>query len=999
MKTLRLFLYPIIYVSSFLLSPIVYGKTSSTLPPSIPRDMIDKLFPQLPKYLETEKLLPKNNLHGLTALSSGNLLINRYQNLYCALDYSLKSTITGDSVTLEDNTGYVCFVSNSSPVAGGLISATTNVCIQNNPANQYFIDNKSLRTTVSWQDQSIQAVGGGVIYCDNCQINNNRGSIYFGQNSTSQNGGAILAKTNCTITNNSAPIAFVNNFTTRLLASESNGGAICTDTFDILQNCGPIYFISNQAIDGGACQCSTINIKKNTSNIYFRNNKSSFYKISNNEASGGAIRCSSALNIIDNPGAVYFQDNFASKQGGALSVVNLTIQSSGPVYFTNNHANWGAGIILQNSGTAKLFAEYGDIVFENNSVFTNYTCRNAIHCTPNTTLQLGARKNYCVRFYDPIQHEHTTSIPLAINPNPEHQGIVLFSAAYTSESITDADNLTSKLRNTTNLQRGVLAIEDRAGAAFYKFNQTSGSFVRLGSASSISTIQTFQNQQNLSESIEVEDSPTLLVTPRITSQGCSITINGLALNLPTFLKSSAKPAKIFVTPLNNRGSFIPDTNPTITISGPLTFLNEENESPYDSLDLSHSRTHIPLLYLIDTDKNAARINSHSEETHTESLQTKTIPNYSINISEFDVGAVNHTKHYGHQGVWSPYWHEYTTTQGSTYETANNHYRVLYADWAYVGYIPDPKYRTTLVANTLWKDFYTTVASMRSLPSISECENSSFGDVRGQALGILTRQQSRDSLPGFHANAAGYSASSSIQSEIGHRCAFNFAQIFSNLKNKETDNKVNSKNYVGGVQLRMPWLHGRLITTINSAMSYGSHNMKTLYTENNKQSEGKFYSHSCAGSVNFSLPLQKVRDLTVIPFVEVLALRGVVSSFLESGDYVRQFATDSPLYHISIPMGIFAQICCSNGRLPTTWECELAYQPVGYLKQPKIATTLIVSKGSWIDEGTPISRNTLAIKLGNQTQILKHLSISVNYQGSLSSTTLTNYLKSGAMLHF
>ncbi|WP_284441448.1 autotransporter outer membrane beta-barrel domain-containing protein, partial [Chlamydia gallinacea] len=125
----------------------------------------------------------------------------------------------------------------------------------------------------------------------------------------------------------------------------------------------------------------------------------------------------------------------------------------------------------------------------------------------------------------------------------------------------------------------------------------------------------------------------------------------------------------------------------------------------------------------------------------------------------------------------------------------------------------------------------------------------------------------------------------------------------------------------------------------------------------------------------------------------------LSQFEETGDHPRTFATQSPLRAFALPIGILIQTKQNSFITPTLWKFSLTYQPLVYKQSPKILTTLIASNGSWISQGSPVSRHTCSIKIDNETQILHNIKMLFNYQGDISSSTFSNYLHIGSRITF
>ncbi|WP_348663817.1 polymorphic outer membrane protein middle domain-containing protein [Chlamydia vaughanii] len=908
----------------------------------------------------------QNSLEG-SLRTTAPLVISNYKDIIISQQNSNSNggVINAESLILQKNTGEIKFIANRSLLQGGAIYTTKNCSITDNSANQYFISNQALHTASSQQNY------GGAIACGNdLAISNNRGMVCFAYNSGKDQGGALTVTNNLQIKRNSAPLLFMSNLATAAVAGlVAKGGAFYCRNCEISHNFAPCYFVSNISPAGGACYAGeTFTITQNSDAIVFANNSSlaSVAPTNLKTSAGGAIFCTT-LNIENNPSPVYFNNNVANFYGGAIKCTNLTINNSGPITFTNNQSVDGGAIFLDDNARCTISADNGDIVFENNQIKTNNATniyRNSLQCSSNVTLSLGAKQNRCLKFYDPIlATAQATSI--VFNPEIDQKGTILFSGISVPGELTEESNFFSYIRNLLTIQNGIVAVEDRAGIAAYQMTQNSGSTLRLGNSAVIATTTKY-------------DTTTGGATTPGTSTGSQITINKLALNLPSIFQKGAEIPKIWIYPKATAGAGSPpaityaeDPDPNITISGPLLLLDSDNNDPFDALDLSGEIKKVPLLYLCDN-------------------STK-----KINVANLNIKAINDTAHYGYQGTWVPYWEEYSTTGGTTLETANKSHRILYADWTPAGYIPNPKFNTPLVANTLWQTFYTTMSGLQALPSITLRGTKSAFEFRGEGLGITVRQRTKNHIHGFRMESSGYAAGTGNN----HMLALSFSQHFSHLKEKLSANKVASKNYFAGLQIRLPWLEDGMITTGSLAYNYGDHKVKNSYKENNKASQGSFYSHGFAAAINCTWQLISLsNNLSLAPFVEAVAFHATLSSFEENGDFVRKFSATRPLRTLTTPVGIIMQLF-QDTQIPTIWKLKLAYQPIVYKQYPKILTTLIASNGVWTSYGTPITRHAFAANVNNETQIFNHLKFFIDYQGEISSSTFSNYLKVGSSLHF
>ncbi|WP_348663821.1 polymorphic outer membrane protein middle domain-containing protein [Chlamydia vaughanii] len=704
---------------------------------------------------------------------------------------------------------------------------------------------------------------------------------------------------------------------------------------------------------GGAFRVYELDITHNVHPVIFQDNAG--WRI------GGGAFWVDTCRISDNPKGVLFQNNCVPYgSGGGLLVHDLYIHDNGPVLFLNNTSSWGAG--LQNSETQgksaniSMSADYGDIIFNGNIVRTSTGCyRNAFHTAKEGLhFRAGAKKGRRVAFYDPIESGWPANDTLIFNHENYHLGTVLFSGVLVDPVRSSRADYWSYFKNPMAANYGVLAVEENAGLAMYSFSQNEN-ILRLGNAAVITT------EKNTNPS---------------TTANCAITIKKLALNLPSICKEGARPPKIWIYPTvttvkGQPPTYAEDNNPTITVSGPLTLLDSDNQDPYDSVDLSNNIKRLPLLYLCEN------------------------TNKQIDTANLNIGTLNDTTHYGHQGVWKPYWESKTTVTDSTSDlTANTKHRYLYADWTRTGYTVNPKYNTPLITNTLWQSLYSTMSGMRSLHSPQEDIPSIF-EFSGKGLGISITQKDRSEKRGFRMESGGYA----VGTNTTRKFSLSFAQQFSSIKEKVTSNKISSRNYFMGIKFCLPMLDETITTTGSLAYNYGDHKAKHYYREDLKTSRGSFYSRGMAASVKCSLPTQlRENHLVISPFAEAIVFRGTLSHCTETGDFPRAFSTSTPLTTFTLPLGMTMQ-WAHDTRHPKQWKIQLAYQPMIYKKTPQIRTTLLSSNGTWLSSGTPISRNTVAMNINNETQLRDSLKLILNYQGEISSSTFANYLTTGSSITF
>lgn len=906
-------------------------------------DFMKDFLTIFPRVTNLTPKFQENTLLGVSHSSTEDVILNNYDNLTCYLETSSVSggSLSCQNFTLTNCTGEVFFSENSSTVQGGAVYASQKLIITKNSSETIFNSNTACNVYVT----NHQNRGGALYAGTNLEVSNNKNCLYFTNNSTFGKGGAIFSASDSSIQNNQCSILFLNNS-----SFSEDGGAISCSNLNILGNSSPIYFVKNKSRKGGALACSAnISIENNSENVIFHQNMA----IGSSENQGGAIYCNN-FTIQNNPGTLVFNDNFASRDGGSLCTGNFTIRNSGPVYFTNNYANWGGAFLLRQNSACYLFAEQGDIIFNNNiSYATLWTGkRNAIHCTPGVSLSLGASAGRTLAFYDPIEHGHTTSRPLVFNSEPYHQGTVLFSGVTVPKDLADKASFYTESKNTSELRNGVLAIEHNAWLGIFKLSQTGGT-LRLGGGATLS------NSTNA-------------------ASGSTITITNLALNLPSIL-STGVAAKIWIYPAsrtqNSVTTYTENANTTITISGPLSLLDDDNQSPYDSADLAESLKKVPLLYLSDVTAK------------------------HINTDNFVPEGLNAGTHYGYQGLWSPYWEETKTTTDNTSDlTTNTLHRYLYADWTAIGYVPNPEYAAYIVPATLWQTFYTLQAGLQTFDNFQTPSHYLF-QTRGNALGLFVHQNPKGKIPGFRMDSIGYSLGPSTKTAHNHKVSLSFAKFHSNVKEKNSQNKSASHITFAALELKMPWFHEWIHTSTSLAYSYGSHHISSIFPTRKESAEGKTFSHSLGASASLYLPIQAVtKRFSATPFIKILGVRSFLSSFTETGSKPRKFLTDQPLCNVTVPLGVQSS-WRTQFHLPCEWHFEIAYEPMVYQNTPDISTTLIVSGGTWTTEGPTIARNSFVFKGSSLTSIFPNVHIFLNYQGSVSSSTSLHYLQAGSQVTF
>ncbi len=879
---------------------------------------------------------------------SKEVVCSRYDHIVCSFQSNSRQggALSAKSIEITDTLDDVIFVGNQSWRGGGALY-TEEACSISKNKGVYFVNNNATYTSA-----------GGAIYSKTkCSINANQRPVCFGYNTSGILGGAIYSENACELVGNYSPILFLYN---QSLANY--GGAICSVmTLDITGNNNPVYFVGNKSMGyGGALSSRNINIISNKGGILFSENTGCF----SSSAVGGAIstyaRNASIYDgtiAIEDNGDVWFDSNISKGNGGAIHALGkLIVSGNSRVRFTNNCGGYVSGMggaIYYHSDNEshpeflKFLANKGDILFDKNYIGNktaryrnSITIRTSASSSGSREVVLSAVGCHLIKFYDPLVCSDVTQFAFKVNETPDCNGTVLFSGATVPSSLTDPANFTTQIKGAScTLYNGYLAIED--GAIFetnFLTNAPDGNgIMRLGQNGTLK-----------------------YVLPSGTASASAISLTRLALNLPSLLKDGSKPAVITTTD---------QTADVITISNDgLILLDSENRSPYDSIDLSQGLTKIPLLELVDTNSS------------------------QINIKDLDLEAVNRISHYGHQGRWtfSCEKKEENDTSGALSKT----YRVLYANWAPIGYVPNPKFQANLVANALWESFYIADSNLHEYSAFSR-----HLGVYGGAKGLIHYQYDRSGVPGFHLKTTGYSVGTYASANQDHRFSLNFGQYFSQMKEQGRSNELSSKNYSVGFKAHSHWFNHLISTTVSGVYSYGKHVVDYKYRDEDKASTGDFYSNTYGVSARIDLPVTRVaRETTVAPFVEMLGVRSTLSSFTEEGDYARAFSVEHPLYEVESPVGVRGKFYTYKG-LSSDWEAELAYRPTLYRQRPVIETKLLASNGTWSTKGSPTAHQAISYRLSHKANLSRHLLMMLNYQGVVSTTTFCNYLQAGMQAQF
>lgn len=912
-------------------------------------------------------------------------LTNCYlDNLRYILAILQRTPNEGAAVTITDYLSFfdtqkegIYFAKNLTPESGGAIGyASPNsptVEIRDTIGPVIFENNTCCRP-FTWRNP-LTAVNkireGGAIHAQNLYINHNHDVVGFMKNFSYVQGGAISTANTFVVSENQSCFLFMDNICIQTNTA-GKGGAIYAGTSNSFEsnNCD-LFFINNACCAGGAIFSPICSLTGNRGNIVFYNNRcfKNVETASSEAPDGGAIKVTTRLDVTGNRGRIFFSDNITKNYGGAIYAPVVTLVDNGPTYFINNIANnEGGAIYIDGTSNSKISADRHAIIF-NENIVTNVTNANGTSTSANPPrrnaitvasssgeILLGAGSSQNLIFYDPI--EVNAGVSVFFNKEADQTGSVVFSGATVNSADFHQRNLQTKTPAPLTLSNGFLCIEDHAQLTVNRFTQTGG-VVSLGNGAVLSC---YKNGTGDSAS------------------NASITLKHIGLNLSSILKSGAEIPLLWVEPTNNSNNYTTDTAATFSLSDvKLSLIDDYGNSPYESTDLTHALSSQPMLSISEASDNQLR------------------------SDDMDFSGLN-VPHYGWQGLWTWGWAKTQDPEPANSsaitdpQKANRFHRTLLLTWLPAGYVPSPKHRSPLIANTLWGNMLLATESLKNSAELTPSDHPFWG-ITGEGLGMMVYQDPRENHPGFHMRSSGYSAG--MIAGQTHTFSLKFSQTYTKLNERYAKNNVSSKNYSCQGEMLFSLQEGFLLAKLVGLYSYGDHNCHHFYTQGeNLTSQGTFRSQTMGGAVFFDLPMKPFGSTHILtaPFLGALGIYSSLSHFTEVGAYPRSFSTKTPLINVLVPIGVKGSFMNATQR-PQAWTVELAYQPVLYRQELGIATQLLASKGIWFGSGSPSSRHAMSYKISQQTQPLSWLTLHFQYHGFYSSSTFCNYLNGEIALRF
>ncbi|EPP35455.1 autotransporter beta-domain protein [Chlamydia ibidis] len=961
-------------------------------------------------------------------------------------------TIASSAPLTLSNINTLTFLNNKALGNGGGIHGTT-------------VNISNIKKSLTFQG-NMSSCGGAIAATEGLNITNNSGSILFRLNSVTDKGGAIYLGPKENTTESAAAVvathaaipakAMKKSISMAAAAAAATAGAsMQTNTNSSISNNAEVQFDANTAKAGGAIYAiGNINFDNNKSLIFQNNAASPELSPPEEAGNGGAIYCVKATNgpashtlqaneltpsglTITHQNTIFFANNVASKQGGAIYGENVSITSSGPTLFTNNNASNGGAIFIKGGGSLTLSADYGDMIFDGNTKVANgEAARNAISLDKDAKIKsLSASGSYKLIFADPI-----TSVPpsqtaaqalqagqadantLTINPvrgdnSPftNYIGSVVFTDVTPAPAVgVPLGGIKSEIHQPVTLAGGSLVLEKGVTLSVLSFNQQSGSTLLMGSGTTLTTTTNKDaGAATTMHSLSAEASAyaytmasSALEAPKVApapaakaatlNNDGSITVNGLHINLDSFMTSSSPAAKISVT----------GSNGTATISGPI-YIDDLSGKAYENHDLFNKDTVTLQLCEVSTAKTggptitspapAPAGGPSASMAMASDAGTSSTPNGVVsdvatqsgndtrikltaeqNVPFQPLGDTSPT--YGYQGTWELQWVDGASEQAgnrSRAKAGSTNSKVLKATWTKIGFKPSPERIASLVPNSLWGSFI----DLRAINDLatSSCDGFNYG--KGLWVSGVTNifHHDRDTEhQGYRRISGGCAIGLNSQTMSGSIFGIAYAQIFASSKDYVVST-TRSDACIGSIyaSTRRPIGKSRMFFKSFAARVNYSHNkekMKTRYTSV-PETDGNWDNNCWLGEIGGSLPIEVRSEILnlnqIIPFAHVQVAYAEHGSFRERLAEARSFE-GSRLINVATPVGL--KIDRRSHANPDFYTLSVSYIPDLYRRNPACTTLLLANGVSWKTKATNLERNAVLIQGSSHTTVNSNIEI-------------------------
>ncbi|WP_201456754.1 autotransporter domain-containing protein [Chlamydia sp. 17-3921] len=350
--------------------------------------------------------------------------------------------------------------------------------------------------------------------------------------------------------------------------------------------------------------------------ILLQNNNHLLFSDNFSTGNGGAIYCPHLLGskeaiptvILSGNDLITFSNNTSQGNGGAIYAHKLVLSSGLSTLFKNNHAHHdvnpaGGAIAIASGGTLSLSADFGNIIFEGNTISSqSKIVRNSVDLRGGAhILQLRATEGNHISFYDPLKQFGAVNQELVMNASEglkAYKGTLRFSGAFFPNQDKTPENLTSVFKQNVRLAAGILALESDAIVQMPSFSQDEDSIVRMD---------------------------------RSTTLKCdgNATITNLHLNL-----TDANPKQAACVVTNTEEG-------KINLKGPIILRNSRKDF-YEHPDLKQG-------FVIEALE----------------LKAKNLKNITVSEEAY-LSTRNQEFHHGYQGKWSIKWDEFANSEASSF---------------------------------------------------------------------------------------------------------------------------------------------------------------------------------------------------------------------------------------------------------------------------------------------------------------------------------------------
>ncbi|ANH78252.1 polymorphic outer membrane protein middle domain-containing protein [Candidatus Chlamydia sanziniae] len=749
------------------------------------------------------------------------------------------------------------------------------------------------------------------------------------------------------ISNNSAPMEFAHNFSTcaggvlhygsSIIFKNNSGDIVFTgnSTANSLKGITPGHGMTFALGAGGAICIPTGSL------IFTGNTGACTFSYNATADSAGAIYAQQC--VLANRGPFTFHSNTATKNGGAICAKSLDIDAYGPMVFKNNRAEKGGAIYISptiggtdTTSKLRIAASRGDVIFTGNMLNTKPGIRNAITVDSGDITDLCATSTSRLIFYDPITQTlpstGATSKPIIINSEGSLGSVIFSSENLSTAELLLPGNKTTTLLGNVTVAGGELRITQNAIVKVLRFTASAGQLT-LGTGATLE-----------------------LGTPTGGATTNNITIGKLGFDVASFLDSNFATAAV-----NASGK-------TVTVSGGLTLVSDDNDELYDITLLKNSLA-IPVVTFTGT-----------TVTHT----------------DFPDGDIFASDHYGYQGRWTATWlrpNLVPAPDGSLPGGTTPPTNTLYALWTTSSqdkamYLFSPERRGELVSNTLWISFLANQACADALQETLLTDSEGLS-LRIKGLGVYAKHNSKNNHEGFGGRYGGYQAILSMHYPDNTTLGGAFGQLYGTTYAHPYDSHDSGQISILSFFGRFPLVTQQSETLISWEACYGytTNNFTTQYKTLRKTStaKGRWHNNSYSVLISAEHPFLHwcllTRNLAqawgLSGFISAEFLGGWQHAFTEKGALARHFSRGRG-YNVALPFGCSAQWQSPFKKAPSLLSLKVAYKPDILRVNPHNVVTIVSNQESTSISGAALRRHGMFVQIHDIVDLSKHTKAFIDY---------------------